>query len=196
MPNIFLVQAAPLLQYIKTNKREVCECICECVSVICQSENAKKCVNYREVCCRSLYCITLYRFVQGKNFKMTPNLHFALIYRDGMRGKCDAGRWSKSKGQALRQRKSFLCVLFWLLALSFFFFFFSSSKCSSFFSFLFVFFSLIVALAVAVVGARTRCSTEGPRRWWWCVLRVSHVLLLTVFIVCDAANYCASSGCF
>lgn len=47
---------------------------------ICESQKSV------DVCCRSLYCITLYMFVQGNNLKMTQISIFAHIYRDGMRG--------------------------------------------------------------------------------------------------------------
>lgn len=73
----------------------------------------------------------------------------------------------------------------------FVFFYFLSSKCSSG---LFVSFLLIVALAVAYVGAENSARNRGSAQM--CVnvaLRVLHVLLLTV-LGCDAANYCALLG--
>ena len=76
MPNMFKVQAAPLLYTSKQIRFQISACVC-----FCNMPRVRKSVDYRTVGCRSLYCITLYRFVQGNNFKMTP---FAPIYRDGM----------------------------------------------------------------------------------------------------------------
>lgn len=37
-------------------------------------------VDYRDVCCRSLYCNTVYiSYADGNNFKMTPNLHLHIF---------------------------------------------------------------------------------------------------------------------
>lgn len=55
-----------MLQYIETNKSlQICVYVWR---VFLRYVRVRKC---REVCCRSLYCITLCRFVQGINFKIT-----------------------------------------------------------------------------------------------------------------------------
>lgn len=74
VPHIVVVQAAPLMQYIETNRFvKICVHVCVCMCVFCnmlESLNVKS-VTSRGVCCRSQYCITIYIFVQGNNFKMT-----------------------------------------------------------------------------------------------------------------------------
>lgn len=167
----------------------MCVCVLFFFCNMWESEDVKS-VNYREVCCRSLYCITLYRFVQGSNFKMTQISICTYLQR--------WGGWRTWCREMIREqdddcRKKKLPLLLHKLLALFFFFFFLSSKCSSG---LFVSFLLIVALAVAFVGALTVHATEALRKcvWMW-LLHVLHVLLLTV-LECGAANYCALLGWF
>lgn len=88
VPNIFIVQAAPLLQYIETNKSlKICVHVCVFFP-ICESQKMQKvwiAWSFAVGHCTASHCIGLYK-------EITLKSPFALIYRDGVGGKIDAGR--------------------------------------------------------------------------------------------------------
>lgn len=40
-------------------------------------------MDYKEACCRLLYCIPMCKFAEGKNFKMTQNLYLHVFTEMG-----------------------------------------------------------------------------------------------------------------
>lgn len=132
--------------------------------------------------CTASHCIGLYKETTLK----WPKSPFALIYRDGVGGKRDAGRWSKSKTRIARRKRflgpslsSQLLPIFKVLFFSFRLFF--SLDCGS-----------RCCFCWSINTARNRRSAQ------MCVnvaLHVLYVLLLNCFI-CEAANCCALFWCF
>ena len=104
-------------------------CVCVCVCVCCfffflqyvRVWRCKKCElqgGFAVDHCTASHCIGLYKEVTSK----WPKSPFALIYRDGVGGERDAGRWSKSKVM-IAGKKRLPLLLHKLLALFFYFFF-------------------------------------------------------------------------
>lgn len=137
------------------------------------------CVCYREVCCRSLYCITLYTFVQG-NINKTTQISICTYLQRWEEVKGVVGRWSQSKD--CRKKKVPLLLLKLLLACLFFLF----SKCSSSPLLLLLFVSFLLIVALAVPSAARNIRSEQT-----CVRCRQTVCIAAKCIVCDAANYSA-----
>ncbi len=123
--------------------------------------------------CTASHCIGLYKEITLK----WPKSPFALIYRDGMGGKRDAGRWSKSKTR-IPGRKRFLCLSSWC----------SSSSCLQ--SALLLFLSLFswLWLSLLLLLEHKHCTQQ----------KVCANVCECHFacVVCIAANCCALLGCF
>lgn len=118
--------------------------------------------------CTASHCIGLYKEITSK----WPKSPFALIYRDGVGGKCDAGRWSKSKTR-IAGRKRFLCssLSSWR----------SSSSCLQSALLLFCLFSLDCGSRCCFQWSINTARNRGFAQM--CVnvaLHVLYVLLLTV----------------
>lgn len=175
VPNIFIVQAAPLLQYIETNE-SLCVCVCMCCCCFfLQYVRVRRCKKKVWITrrfpaghCTASHCMGLYKEI---------TLKWPIIYTDEVRG-----RWSRARRGLQEEKKGSSAPSFKLLALFFIiFFFFLSSKCSS---------SLDCGPRCCFLLQQKVCANVCGRRLA-CVACIA-----ANCIKCDAANYCALLGCF
>lgn len=122
--------------------------------------------------CTASHCIGLYKEITS----MWPKSEFALIYKDGVGGKYDGHRaregLQEEKGSAAPPSVVSALLLPDIKVL--------------FFSFCLIFFTLIVALAVAFVGALRLHSTESLCK---CVGMPLCMCMYACMYACIAANY-------